>query len=101
MENHRHDSAARNCSSVKPLTRPAAMSSIRRTPSVTASLSVAGATTLSTKRRASSNRSSAESSNAAFDNSVADIGLIYFDTDTWQAGFYFKNDSACIRETLI
>src|ERR1019366_2889357 len=39
---------------------------------------------------ASSSRSSAGSSSAAFDKSVADILLIYFETGTRQAGFHFS-----------
>jgi hypothetical protein len=57
--NDSHRSAEQNCSSERPAVRPAAMSSIRRIPSATASFSTADVTTLSTSRRANSRRSSA------------------------------------------
>ena len=57
-----HLKAARYCSFVNPRVRPVAISSIRRMPSRTASFRGSGVTTLSTKRRASSSRSSGGSS---------------------------------------
>src|SRR5450756_2104964 len=50
----------------------------------------AGATTLSTRQRARSNRSSAESSIAALYNSAAVMWLICFDIGARQASFYSK-----------
>jgi len=50
--------AAGYCSSVRPCTRPVAISSIRRTPSLMASFKEAGVTTLSIRRRANSSRTS-------------------------------------------
>src|SRR5882724_7552596 len=57
-----------------------------------ASLSDAGTMTLSTRRRASSSRSSAGSSNATLYSSAADIRKIAFDTGTRQAGSRFKKN---------
>ena len=56
--------AARNSSSVRPLIRPVARSSMRRTPSSTTWSTDAGTTTLSTRRRAKSSLSLGGNSNA-------------------------------------
>src|SRR5260370_9089537 len=72
-----HPRAARYSASVRPRTRPVAMSSIRRMPSATASLSGTGATTLSTNRRANSKRSSGGNSSARCDKSAELIAEHY------------------------
>ena len=86
VEGDPHRKAARYCSSVKPATRPVAMSSMRRMPCFTASFSGAGSTTLSTRRRASSRRSSGGSSSAARDRSAVSMGKDYFADRAMQAG---------------
>jgi hypothetical protein len=77
MEEYPHPRAARYCSSVKPCTRPVTMSSIRLMPSAIASFKTAGATTLSTRRRANSRRSSGGNSSARRDTSVATMNEAY------------------------
>ena len=82
-----HPKAARYWSWVKPCTRPDATSSMRRTPSATASLTDAGSITLSTRRRANSKRSSGDNSSAASDNSVELLAELYALSEARRVGF--------------
>jgi len=91
MEEDPHPRAARYCSSDKPSTRPVTISSMRRIPSAIASFNDAGATTLSTRRLASSKRSSAGSSRAARDKSSETMEEEYSGTKTRQVA----NARAC------
>src|SRR5580765_5469101 len=68
---------------------------MRRMPSATASLSDAGSITLSTRRRASSNRSSAGNSSAARDRSAEDMGKLYPLAGARQVRF------RCVRTSLM
>ncbi len=80
-----HCTAARYCSSDNPTTRPVATSSIRRMPSLTASVKDAGSTTLSTRRRASSRRSSGGNPKAVRDSSVLSMMAFYLAHGSAQA----------------